>query len=191
MALEPEVGFGILAPKEPRVEFAQVLIGIERSVRLRTLDAHCVAQHGGEHVDRAAIICGADVGGSSGTAVEVDVADSRRRNVGPRVVGRVIGVLEGNPVPGHGVVAVGESAVVGFCLPVSNAIDAPRYGSWSGLGNVAEVSHWRSEVADVAAGDFGACRCCIEQRFDRGILHSDGRVCLRLDGHFLRDRCDR
>src|ERR1039458_3796829 len=94
---------------------------------------------------RAGEVGGTYIGSRTGAAIEVHIADGRRRNVGPGVVRGIVRVLEGNAIPGDGEVAVLETPEPGLGLPVADAVGAIADRARSCLGDVAEVGHRRGD----------------------------------------------
>jgi hypothetical protein len=96
-------------------------------------------------------------------AVEVDAAEPLRREEGPGVVGRRVGVVEGDAVEVDVVVAVGEAAEVGLGLAEAGAVAVGGEGAGGHLDGLAVVGQRRGEVVDERLGDLGAGGVLIEQ----------------------------
>ena len=126
--------------------------------------------------------------GCARAAIEIYVADGRRRHIGPRVVRRIVRVLKGDAIPGCREITILETAEPRLGLSVANAVRALADGARRRLRNIAEVRHRRSELANVLTRDLRAWRCHIKQRLDCCQLRGQRGIAFGLDGNFLGNR---
>ena len=141
-------------------------------------------------MDGAAEIGGSNVRSGSGAAVEVDVTDGGRGDVGPGVVAGIVGVVEGHSVPGHGVVVINKAAEEDLGLAVADTVSGVADGAGSCLDDVGKVGYRRGVFGNVVAGDFGAGGGSIEQCLDGCGFYGQGRVVFRLNNNFLGHRSE-
>src|SRR5206468_5417668 len=109
-----------------------------------------------EEIDRSAIGRGPNGGRVSRGAVEVDAANPGRREEGPRVMRRIVCVVEGDAVEGDVVTAVSEATEVGLGVTKADAVRIDGEGAGRLLNQLAEVRCGRGEVLDEGGADFGA-----------------------------------
>ena len=112
-------------------------------------------------------------------------------NVSPRVVARIVRVVEGHAVPRHGVIGIDEAAEEDFGLTVADTVGSVADGAGGSLDDVREVGHGRSVLADEVARDLGAGRTCVKHRFDRRHLRAERRVGFGFNHYFFRNRGNR
>ena len=182
---------GLLVPEAARVDIAEHLVGIPRTIGHYAVDMSLIAQLRREEVDGAAKVGRTHIRSCARAAIEVHIADSRGRNIRPGVVAGVVRVVEGDAVPGHGVIVVDEAAEVDLGLAVAYAVGVVADRAGGGLDDVSKVGHRRGVLRHIVAADLRARRSGVKQRLHRSKLRSDRRVGFSFNGDFLRDRSDR
>ena len=133
---------------------------------------------------------GSDVGGSAGTAVEVDAAEELRGEEGPGVMGRRIGVVERDAVEVDIVAAVREAAEVSAGLAETNTVAVDCEGSGGHRDCLAVVGYRRGKVLDKGLADHSARGTSFQQRVHGGESRGDGADGVGLNGHLLGDVAD-
>ena len=127
--------------------------GVERPVRHRGVEQAFAVQRPRQQVDRAAVGRRPDGRRRSRAPLEHRRSDRLRGEERPRVVRRVVGVVERNPVVGHAVLAVLEATEERLGVAEARAVRADVERARRHLQHLAVVGHRRGVVLDVFGAD--------------------------------------
>src|SRR5262245_34498872 len=122
MQVQHQTGSLLLTAKISRVVNQIEQLRIERSEGRAEAYALPVWQLMREQVNRSAEWRRANRRSRSGATIEIHTADPRRREENPRVMSRIVGIVERNPIVGDVILSIFEAAEESLAVAQSHAV---------------------------------------------------------------------